>query len=56
MYGKSNMETYILSYVKYIASGNLLCDLELKPGLCNNLKEWDGGGGLRGRGHRYTYG
>ena len=27
MYGESNMETCILPYVKYVASGNLLCDL-----------------------------
>ena len=26
MYGESNMETYILPYVKQIANGNLLCD------------------------------
>ena len=29
---------------------------ELKPGLCNNLEGWDGVGGLRGRGHKCTYG
>ena len=50
------MEAYISSHVKYIASGNLLCDLQLKPGPCNNLKEWGSGGDLRGRGHRHTYG
>ena len=26
VYGKSNMETYALPYVKQIANGNLLCD------------------------------
>ena len=28
--GESSMETYTLSYVKHVASGNLLYDRELK--------------------------
>ena len=29
---------------------------ELKAGLCNILKGWDGEGGSRGKDHMYTYG
>ena len=49
-----------LPYVKQIANGNLLYDLELKQGLCDNLDRWDGEGdgrgGSRGRGHMYICG
>ena len=36
------METYTLLYVKQIASGNLPCDRELNPVLCDNLEGQDG--------------
>ena len=45
---ESNTETYILPYVKQIASGNLLYDAEnSNPVLCDNLEGWDGMGGRR---------
>ena len=34
----------ILSYVKQIANGYLLCLRKLKQGFCDNLKGWDGEG------------
>ena len=56
MYGKNNMETYII-----------ICKIDsqwefsvwfrkLKQGLCINLEGWDGEGGPKGRGHIYTNG
>ena len=42
-----SMETYTLPYVKQRASAILLYDLELNPGLCDNLEVWDGVGGGR---------
>ena len=36
------METYTLLCVKQIASGNLPCDRELNPVLCDNLEGQDG--------------
>ena len=43
---ESSMETYILLYVKQIASGNLLCDTG-NPNLvlCENLEGLEGVGG-----------
>ena len=50
-----SMETYILPYVKQIASGNLLYDSgNSNRGLCDNLEGWDGEGSSRGRRH-YVY-
>ena len=40
---KSNIEAYTLPYIKYIASGHLLCDAML----CDNLEGWDGVGAGR---------
>ena len=37
-------EKLTIPYVKQIANGNLLYDLELKQGLCDNLDRWDGEG------------
>ena len=51
--GNSSVETYILSYVKQIASGNLLYDAEssnLK--VCDNLEGWDRVGERFKRGER----
>ena len=46
---------HALPYVKQITCGNLLYDAgNPKPVLCDNIG--GGVGGLRGRGHRYTYG
>ena len=48
IYGESNMETYTLSYVKYIANRNLLYDSgNSNWGSVNNLEGWDGEGGER---------
>ena len=39
-----SMETYILPYVKQIASGNLLYDTgSSNLALCDNLESWEGG-------------
>ena len=55
--GQSIIETYILPYVKQIASGILLYySGSSSPGLCDILEEWDGVGGSRGRGHMHAYG
>ena len=35
------METYLLPNVKQTAGGNVLCDRELNPGLCDNPEGWD---------------
>ena len=56
MYEKSNMETYITMCQRDSQWEFAVCLRELKQGLCINLEEWDGEGGSRGRGHRYTYG
>ena len=34
------METYTLPYINWITSGNLLCDRELNPVLCDYLGGW----------------
>lgn len=40
---KSSIETYILLCVRWIATGNFLCDAgSLNPLLCDCLKGWDG--------------
>ena len=39
---ESSMETYTLTHVKQIASGNLLYDAELSLMLCDNLVGWQG--------------
>jgi len=45
---ESNMETYTLPYVRWMASGNLLYDVgNPKLVLCDNLERWDGEGGGR---------
>ena len=51
--GEIGIETYILPYVKQIASGYLLYDTgSSKPVLCDNLEGWDGEeGGSGSRGH-----
>ena len=60
MNSESSIETYTLTYVKWIASGNLLYDTgnsNLVP--YDNLEGWDGvrwKGGSRGREHMYIYG
>ena len=57
---ESSMETYTLPYVKQIASGKLLYDVGTQAGTLWQLRgvgwrgRWEGG--LRGRGHMYTYG
>ena len=57
MNSESSIETYTLTYVKWIASGNLLYDTGSSNSvLCDNLEGWDGVGGFRRRGHKYTYG
>ena len=57
---ESSTETYTLLYVKQIASGNLLYDRELKPGVLWQPRGvgWHGRwqGGSKGRIHVYTYG
>ena len=56
MISENSIETYTLPYVKQIASGNLVSDLELKPRLCDNLEGWGAvGGSFRGREYIYTY-
>ena len=39
--GESCKEAYALPYIKQTTTGNLLYDLELKPGLCNKLERWE---------------
>ena len=47
MYGKSHMETYIIM-CKIDNQWEFAVWLrEPKPGLCDNLEEWDGMGGER---------
>ena len=56
MYGKSNMETYIIickidsqwEFAEWLS--------KVKQGLCINLEGWDGEGDSKGRGYMYTYG
>ena len=55
-----SIKTYMLPYIKWIASGNLLCDAG-NQSWCSVITlrmGWRGrwAGGLRGRGHMYTYG
>ena len=45
---ESSIETYTLTYVKWIASGNLLYDTGSSNSvLCDNLEGWDWMGGGR---------
>ena len=59
MCGESNMETFI-TICKIDSQWEFaVCLRELKQGFCINLEGWDGGrweGGLKERGHMYTYG
>ena len=46
--GESSMEAQILSYAKWRASRNLLCDSgSSNPGLCDKLEGWERLGGGR---------
>ena len=48
MNSESSIETYTLTYVKWIASGNLLYDTGSSNSvLCDNLEGWDWVGGGR---------
>lgn len=50
---------YTTTYVKWIASGNLLCDAGSSTWCCEDLEGWDGvgvGGGFKRKGHMYTSG
>ena len=42
MYGKSNMETYIMVYKIHSQWEFAICLRELKQGLCINLEGWGG--------------
>ena len=64
---ESSMETYRLPCIKYIASGNLLCDrvgsTQCSVSTYRGGMGWDGvgwgrkqEGGSRSEGHVYTYG
>ena len=56
MYGKSNMETYII-ICKIDSQREFAVWLrKLKQGPSINLEGWDGEGGSKGRGYMYTYG
>ena len=56
MYGKSNMETYII-ICKIDSQREFAVWLrKLKQGPGINLEGWDGEGGSKGRGYMYTYG
>ena len=44
MYGKSNMETYIIICKTDSQWEFAVCLRELKQGLCNNLEGWKGEG------------
>jgi len=49
MYGKSNMETYIITLCKIDGRREFaVCLRKLKQGLCINLEGWDGEGDRRG--------
>ena len=53
---ESSIETYILLYVKWLASGNLLYDTgNPKPMFCDNPEGWDGEGGGKGFKREGTY-
>ena len=47
MYGNSNMETYITICKMDNQWEFAVLFRELKPGLCDNLEEWDRVGGAR---------
>ena len=57
---ESSIDTCMLPYVKWIASRNLLCDAgnQSQCSVITLMMGWRGTweGGLRGRGHMYTYG
>ena len=60
MNGESITETYMLPYMKQMASGDLLCDTG-NPSGCSVTTQRDGTGRKvgrisRGRGHMYTQG
>ena len=47
MNGESSIEIHTLTYVKQIASGNLLHDAgNPRLVLCDNLERWDGEGSI----------
>ena len=59
MYGKSNMETYIMICKIDKQQEFAVWLRKLKQGLCINLEGWDEEGlegGSKGRGYMYTYG
>ena len=56
MYGKSNMETYIIICEIDSQWEFAVCLRDLKQGLYNNLEGWDGERGSREKEHMYTYG
>ena len=59
MYGKSNMETYIIMCKIGSQREFAVWLRKLKQGLCFNLEGWAGKGdegGSKGRGYMYTYG
>ena len=56
MYGESNMEIYTTICKVDSQQEFAVWPRELKQGLCNKLKGWDGEGGPTGRGNMYTYG
>ena len=49
MYEKSNMETYIIVCKIGSQLEFALWLRKFKQGLCINLEEWEGGGGMGGR-------
>ena len=52
----SIIESDTLPYVKQIACGILLFYAGSSgPELCDNIEEWGGMGGSRGRGHMHVY-
>ena len=54
--GAAIIESDTLPYVKQIACGILLFYAGSSgPELCDNVEEWDGMGGSRGRGHMHVY-
>ena len=56
MYGKSNLETYIIICKIDNQQEFAVWLRKLKQGLCINLEVWDGEGGSKGKGYIYTYG
>ena len=59
--GESSFETYTLPYVKLDSPVEMCCMLQGAQIRCSVTTErgwmgWEVGGGLRGRGHMYTFG